>query len=124
MIDADGIERPDDTGAHTLSMPHKGKVKKITKKSQLRKKNIFYRVFCYLLRIIVTVVLSVVYFFAFHLKTEGKKNKRKMKKRVVVVGNHCHVIDVTLFTIRFMPRMLYITSIPDNFRIPVLGGLI
>ncbi len=124
MIDADGIERPDDTSAHTLSMPHKGKIKKITKKSQLLKKNIFYRIVCYMLRIIVTAVLSVIYFFAFRLKTCGKKNKRAMKKRAVVVANHCHVIDVTLFTIRFMPRMLYITSIPDNFRIPVLGGLI
>ena len=124
MIDADGIERPDDTFAHTLEMPHRGKLKRITKKSQLRKKGVIYRFFCYLLRIFVWAVLSVIYFFSFHLKVEGKKNKREMKKRVVVVGNHCHVIDVTLFSIKFMPRMMYITSIQENFQIPVLGGLI
>ena len=124
MIDADGIERPDDPFAHTLEMPHRGKLKKITKKSQLVKKNPIYKFFCYLLRIFVMVVLCVVYFFAFRLKVEGKKNKREIKKRVVVVGNHCHVIDVTLFPITFMPRMMYITSIPENFQIPVLGGLI
>ncbi len=124
MIDADGIERPDDTGAHTLSMPHKSKLKKITKKSQLYKKNVVYRAFSYLFALIVTGVLSVVYFFAYRFETEGRKNKRAVKKRVVVVGNHCHVIDVTLMEMRFMPRMIHITSIPENFRIPVLGGLI
>ncbi|MDR2202452.1 MAG: 1-acyl-sn-glycerol-3-phosphate acyltransferase [Clostridiales bacterium] len=124
MIDFDGIERPDDTGAHMLAMPFSAP-KKIKTPKDILNRNPAARFFGYILRVFVYIVLNILYAFLYRFRELGQNRRRALKgSPVVVVSNHCHTLDITLTPVRFMPRMLYITSRLENFSIPVLGGLI
>jgi 1-acyl-sn-glycerol-3-phosphate acyltransferase len=124
VTDRDGIERPDKPDAHVNVAPHVG-TKKITEKKHIIRKNPVLIFFGYLLRIVVWAVFTPVFFFKFRLKVRGKKRLRALKKQgLVLVCNHCHVLDVVAYAIKFMPRIVWITSLAENFQIPVAGTII
>lgn len=124
MIDSDGIERPDQGDAHTINLPHIG-TKKIKTKKNIRNTAWIYRFGCYVFRIVVYLILTPLNFIFFRLKTEGKENLKLIRKKgVVIVANHCHFMDVTFIAVKMMPRTFYTVSLPENFRIPVIGALV
>jgi len=104
-------------------MPHIG-VKKIQREQDILRKNPVFRFLGYPIRILVLLLFTPFFWFKYRLKVENKKALKAIRgKGAILVGNHCHALDCVLYSIKVFPRMNWITSIPENFRIPVAGTL-
>lgn len=123
-LDADGILRPDDPHSHSLAVPVVG-VKKIDKKKHLISGNPIRRFFRRILRFLILLFFTPAFWLKYRLRVENKKVLKKIKKSgAIMVGNHCHMLDAMFFAMKVAPRMNWITSRPENFQIPVAGGIL
>lgn len=125
MKDIDGIERPESADSHEFLVPQKNKELKLEKKKHFYSKNPIIRGWGYFLRLIIWLIFTPVFFLLYRLKVKGKKNLKQLKgKRAVLVMNHCHYLDIVMLAIKSLPRVTNVTSVAQNFLIPVAGTII
>jgi len=122
VLDADGIERPKDTTAHQLKMPSGKKKLKFTKKKHILSLNPLWRFCCGCFIYIVGILILLPFAkLKYGFKVENKKALKRIKgKGAIMVGNHCHMLDVLFYRLATASRRNFLTSIPENFTIPFL----
>ena len=123
FIDADNVERPLDPSAHVLKMPTFG-TKKITKKKHIKNQNPLLLFFKAIAFFFIWLILFPFVYIKFRLRVENKTALKSVKKTgAVIVSNHCHMLDAMLHRLQKKRRFM-LTSIPENFKIPVLSTII
>ena len=122
MLDRDGIERPDSYDGHQLEFKHKEKRYAVTDKTY-SPRNPFYIFFCFVIRGIAVVALSLIGKIGFGARIHGKKYYRAVKKSGgVIVCNHVHYFDIVLTASLLSPfKKVWVTTIQSNMDIPVAG---
>lgn len=123
MLDRDGIERPDLPDQHAIEFRHKKNRYKVTAKTYKRR-NPVYLFFCFIIRYIAVIALSLIGKIKFHAKLKsGRKYYRQAKKTgAVIVCNHVHYFDVVLTASMLSPfKKVWITTIQANMDIPGIG---
>ncbi len=84
-------------------------------KFKYSRKNIFWKLYSFIVRLIVYILGPIVTWFCFHLKIKGKKNLRAIKKKgAVVVSNHVHAIDALYIKQICRTRSTYFLAAPFN----------
>lgn len=74
-----------------------------------------------------TIALPIVYIYnkvMYQCKIYGKENLEKVKGGKITISNHVHPMDCTMNAMVQAPREVYFPTLEDNFKIPVVNGII
>lgn len=87
-------------------------------------KNIFYKIYAFILRCLCLIVLPILNYICFGTVVKGKKNFKGVKGAIIVC-NHAHIMDTTmLLTIGVFPSKAYVLADKSSFQIPVVRHLV
>lgn len=73
------------------------------------------------------IAVPLVYLFnkgMYGCKVYGKENRKLIKGARITVSNHVHPMDCTMSAILQAPKQVYFPTLQDNFKIPVVNGII
>lgn len=87
-------------------------------------KNFFFRLASTVLYGIAVPIVFVYNKVMYGCKVYGKKNLKSIKGARITVSNHVHPMDCTMSAILQAPRQVYFPTLQDNFKIPVVNGII
>ena len=109
-----------------LQAGHKNQVS-VTKDYKFERKNVFVRLFDFLLYYIIIAPVMTIAFFFMHgfIKVKGKKNLKKIKKSgFLAYGNHTQTYDPFLFAIKCaFPKHVHVLVNRAAITIPVARTL-
>lgn len=92
-------------------------------KFKYRSKNIFYKIYEFLIRLGLWVLGPIVSWFLFDLRVRGKKNLKLIKKQgAIVVANHVQILDPLYLMQVSRTRQMYFLAAEFNNK-KGLGGL-
>ncbi|MFR2534619.1 MAG: lysophospholipid acyltransferase family protein [Clostridia bacterium] len=112
---------PEDTHILKLWTPLKFEVKK---DYTFIPRNPFFKIASMAL---YTIALPLVYSFnkiMYGCKVVGIENLKQIKGARMTVSNHVHPMDCTMNAMIQAPRQVYFPTLQDNFKIPVVNGII
>ncbi len=124
MIDEEGRVWPDNPHKHLMTPPKKRKDLDYSYKYE--KKNPFYKLWSFFLRILALIFIPIINHYAYRFKITGKKNLRKLRKTgFVAVSNHVLHMDAAIIASSiFNTRKCYFIMLGENSTIPVAGSIL
>ncbi len=123
------IDYPEDAPqTHIVKMKHRKHHKVVDEKyNYARKKNIFYHLGAFLLRLLAWFALPIWAKLFTHYKINGKKNLKRVKHTgVLITCNHVHLTDAPLMATRLfgIKRKVRFVMLSESRDIPVAGPLL
>lgn len=124
MIDEDGKIWPDNPHEHIMKPPKKRK--DLDYSYNYDKKNPFYKLWSFFLRVLALIFLPIGNYHVYRFKIKGRKNLRKVKKMgFVAVSNHVLHMDAAIIASSiFNTRKCYFVVLGENSTIPIAGSMI
>ena len=124
MIDEEGRVWPDNPHKHLMTPPKKRKDLDYSYKYE--KKNPFYKLWSFFLRILALIFIPIINHYAYRFKITGKKNLRKLRKTgFIAVSNHVLHMDAAIIASSiFNTRKCYFIMLGENSTIPVAGSIL
>ena len=84
-------------------------------KFKYKHKNIFYKFYSFLVRLVVYILGPIFTFFYFKLRIRGRKNLKAIRKKgAIVVTNHVHTLDSLYIRQISRTRSMYYLAAPFN----------
>lgn len=87
-------------------------------------KGIAFSVFSAILYGIAFPLVSLYNKVMYQCKVVGKENLEKVKGAKITISNHMHPMDCTMAAMVQAPKQVYFPTLEENFRIPVINGII
>lgn len=124
MIDEEGRVWPDDPHEHVMKPPKKRK--ELDYSYKYEKKNPFYKLWSFFLRILALIFLPIGNYNVYRFKITGRKNLRKLRKTgFVAVANHVLHMDAGIIASSiFNTRKCYFVMLGENSTIPIAGSVL
>lgn len=117
---------PETYDEHIIKVKHRKDPKSIGENYKFENRNIFYRIYAAIIRVLVYILIPIVGKVTCRYKIRGKKNLKAVRKKgAVLVANHVHPLDACIICAAMMRRRkIRIISLKENMDIPFVGKLI